>query len=133
MREIIDATYGAVPLLREQFDGMEGVERVLIYGCWAARRAGEAGLFPNDIDVLVLGSAPRRVLANRQLERVVANRDHALAVIEMQLRRRGRPGFLHGGRASSSVITGVAARSALSLLIAQEVITDVIHHRARSR
>lgn len=62
MREIIDATYGPVPLLREQFDGVEGVERVLIYGSWAARRAGEAGLFPNDIDVLVLGSAPRRVL-----------------------------------------------------------------------
>ena len=35
---------------------------MLIYGCWAARRAGEAGLFPNDIDVLVLGPAPRRVL-----------------------------------------------------------------------
>lgn len=62
MREIIDVTYGPVPLLREQFDGVEGVERVLIYGSWAARRAGEAGLFPNDIDVLVLGSAPRRVL-----------------------------------------------------------------------
>lgn len=36
-----------------------------------------------------------RMLANRQLERVVANRDHSLAVIEMQLRSRGRPGFLH--------------------------------------
>lgn len=74
-----------------------------------------------------------RMLANRQLERVAVNRDHALAVIETQLRRRGRAGFLHGGRASSSVITGVAARLALSLLIAQEVIADVIHHRARSR
>lgn len=62
MREIVDATYGPVPVLREQFDGVEGIERVLIYGSWAARRAGEAGEFPNDIDVLVLGSAPRRVL-----------------------------------------------------------------------
>lgn len=62
MREIIDATYGPVPVLREQFDGVEGAERVLIYGSWAARRAGEAGAFPNDIDVLVLGSSPRRVL-----------------------------------------------------------------------
>lgn len=62
MREIIDATYGPVPVLREQFDGVEEAERVLICGSWAARRAGEAGAFPNDIDVLVLGSAPRRVL-----------------------------------------------------------------------
>lgn len=63
MRELIAATYGPVPVLRELFDGVDGVERLLIYGSWAARRAGERGAFPNDIDVLVVGSVARRTLA----------------------------------------------------------------------
>lgn len=63
MREIVQSTYGPVPVLREAFEGLEGAEQVLIYGSWAARRAGEPGEFPRDIDVLVVGSAPRRQLA----------------------------------------------------------------------
>ena len=63
MRDLIAATYGPVPVLRELFEGIDGVERLLIYGSWAARRAGESGAFPNDIDVLVIGAVPRRTLA----------------------------------------------------------------------
>lgn len=62
MVDIIFATYGPVPVLRDLFAGVDGAERVLIYGSWAARRAGEGGAFPNDIDVLVVGSSPRREL-----------------------------------------------------------------------
>ena len=36
---------------------------MVIYGSWAARRAGESGPFPNDVDLLVIGSAPRRTLS----------------------------------------------------------------------
>lgn len=64
MRDLIAATYGPVPVLRELFADVEGVERVLIYGSWAARRAGEGGAFPNDIDVMVVGNAARRTLSN---------------------------------------------------------------------
>lgn len=42
-----------------EFAGLEGVERVAIYGSWAARNAGEHGRLPQDIDVLVIGSADR--------------------------------------------------------------------------
>ncbi|WP_129661178.1 ArsR family transcriptional regulator [Rothia halotolerans] len=63
MRDLIAATYGPVPVLRDLFEGVDGVEQLLIYGSWAARRAGESGAFPNDIDVLVIGDAPRRRLA----------------------------------------------------------------------
>lgn len=62
MREIIQSAYGPVPVLREAFTGLDGVEQVLIHGSWAARRAGEPGEFPRDIDVLVVGEAPRRQL-----------------------------------------------------------------------
>lgn len=62
MGRLVAATYGPVPVLRDAFEGVDGVERVLIYGSWAARRAGEPGAFPRDIDVLVVGDVPRRVL-----------------------------------------------------------------------
>lgn len=68
MRQLIAATYGPVPVLRELFDGVDGVDELLIYGSWAARRAGESGAFPNDVDVLVVGSAPRRTLADLAAE-----------------------------------------------------------------
>lgn len=63
MRALIDATYGPVPVLRDAFEGLDGADQVFIYGSWAARRHGEPGAFPNDIDVLVVGDAPRRVLS----------------------------------------------------------------------
>lgn len=68
MRDLIAATYGPVPVLRELFEGVDGVEELLIYGSWAARRSGESGAFPNDLDVLVVGDAPRRVLTELAAE-----------------------------------------------------------------
>lgn len=62
MRDLIAATYGPVPVLRELFEGLDGVDQIMIYGSWAARRAGESGAFPRDIDVLVVGDAPRKTL-----------------------------------------------------------------------
>lgn len=63
MSDLIAATYGPVPVLRELFDDIAGADQVFIYGSWAARRAGESGPFPNDVDVLVIGSVPRRTLS----------------------------------------------------------------------
>lgn len=64
MGDLIAATYGPIPVLRELLAGIDGVAAAYIYGSWAARRQGEAGEFPRDIDVLVVGVAPRRALAD---------------------------------------------------------------------
>ncbi len=55
MDEIIQATYGPVPVLRELLDGQPGLQEAFIYGSWAARRSGQPGPFPHDIDVIVIG------------------------------------------------------------------------------
>jgi hypothetical protein len=55
MDEIIHATYGPVPVLRELLSGMAGIEEAFVYGSWAARRSGESGPFPADIDVMLVG------------------------------------------------------------------------------
>ena len=55
MSEIIAATYGPVPVLRKLLAMKPGIAQVYIYGSWAARRAGEFGPAPRDIDVVVVG------------------------------------------------------------------------------
>ncbi len=64
MQELIASTYGPVPVLREVLADVDGIDAAYIYGSWAARRAGEAGEFPHDLDVFVIGDASRRVLAD---------------------------------------------------------------------
>ena len=56
MAEIVAAAYGPVPVLRSLLEAKPGVEAAYIYGSWAARRAGEPGPPPRDIDVVVIGS-----------------------------------------------------------------------------
>ena len=55
MAEIIAMTYGPVPVLRSLLQAQPGVDEAFIYGSWAARRCGEPGPPPRDIDVLVVG------------------------------------------------------------------------------
>lgn len=55
MDEIIRAAYGPVPVLRELLDSVDGIEEAFVYGSWAARRSGQPGAFPADVDVLLIG------------------------------------------------------------------------------
>lgn len=64
MAEIVAASYGPVPVLRELLAGVPGVDLAFVYGSWAARRTGRPGKFPRDVDVLVVGTASRAALAD---------------------------------------------------------------------
>ncbi|MDR1188428.1 MAG: ArsR family transcriptional regulator [Bifidobacteriaceae bacterium] len=57
LTELLAVTYGPVPVLREELDGIDGIEEAWIYGSWAERYLGVAGRSPGDVDVLVVGSA----------------------------------------------------------------------------
>lgn len=59
VRDLAVLACGVPEIIAAEFTGLAGVERVLIYGSWAARNAGERGRLPQDIDVLVVGSADR--------------------------------------------------------------------------
>lgn len=56
MAEIIAATYGPVPVLRELLGANPTVEGAFIYGSWAERRTGVEGLPPRDVDVMAIGT-----------------------------------------------------------------------------
>jgi predicted nucleotidyltransferase len=73
LTEILEYIYGPRTVISEEFSGILGVTRLLIFGSWAARHAGEAGPVPHDIDVLVVGDADRAAVytaADRAQERI---------------------------------------------------------------
>ncbi|TXI52898.1 winged helix-turn-helix domain-containing protein [Mycolicibacter arupensis] len=55
LTSIILSTFGPHVVVRREFSRVEGVEKIIIFGSWAARFAGAVGPPPNDIDVLVVG------------------------------------------------------------------------------
>lgn len=75
--EILLLTYGPAVVLPQALANVDGIEQAYIYGSWAARREGEPGSPPGDIDVLVIGTPSRRALyeasetAQRRLQREV--------------------------------------------------------------
>ncbi|HEY5848450.1 MAG TPA: ArsR family transcriptional regulator [Microlunatus sp.] len=62
LAELMALTYGPEPVLRDLLAAMPQVQEAYIYGSWAARRTGEPGPVPVDIDVIVIGSSPTSVL-----------------------------------------------------------------------
>lgn len=71
LTEIVLATMGPRRLVRDAFVNLPGLDRLLIYGSWAARYLGEAGPPPNDLDVLVVGTPDRAAVyeAAEEVER----------------------------------------------------------------
>jgi predicted nucleotidyltransferase len=59
LTELVLMAFGPPLVVAEVFDSVTGVERLYIYGSWAARYKGESGPTPNDVDVLVVGHVNR--------------------------------------------------------------------------
>ena len=57
LHSILLKTVGPKAVLETQLHGLPGVERALIYGSWARRYYGEAGPLPQDVDLMVVGTA----------------------------------------------------------------------------
>lgn len=72
IRDLIAATRGPVPVLRELFQGIDGVDQLLIHGSWAARQASESGAPPTSmcswwvmsLAVCCRGSPPKRMISS---------------------------------------------------------------------
>ena len=62
LRSILMQTVGVVGRLGDVLRGMEGVQEAFVFGSWAARLEGEPGPFPNDVDVLVIGTSTLRAI-----------------------------------------------------------------------
>ena len=59
LTELVLMAFGPPLVVAEEFAGVEGIEKLFLYGSWAARQVGEPGRSPGDVDVLVLGKVDR--------------------------------------------------------------------------
>jgi len=59
LAQLVLMSFGPPLVVGEEFATLAGVERVFIFGSWAARYAGEPGAAPNDVDVLLVGTPDR--------------------------------------------------------------------------
>jgi hypothetical protein len=77
LQELLELTYGPAVVLPDVLADVPDVREAFIYGSWAARRLGEPGPAPRDVDVVVVGDATRNALgavgdeATRRLHREV--------------------------------------------------------------
>lgn len=59
LTELLFLSWGPLQVIAEEFAGLDGAERVLIFGSWAARYLQQQGPPPHDLDVLVVGHPAR--------------------------------------------------------------------------
>jgi DNA-binding transcriptional ArsR family regulator len=77
LTELLELTYGPAAVLPDVLAGLTGVREAFVYGSWAARRLGEPGAAPRDVDVVVVGTTSQARLleaaevASRRLHREV--------------------------------------------------------------
>lgn len=59
LTELLFLSWGAMQVVAGEFSELEGAERVLIFGSWAARYLQSPGPPPHDLDVLIVGRPTR--------------------------------------------------------------------------
>lgn len=59
LSELVLRSFGPPLVIAEEFETLEGIDDLYIFGSWAARAAGSPGRTPHDVDVLVLGRPDR--------------------------------------------------------------------------
>jgi hypothetical protein len=59
LAQLATMAFGPPVVIGEEFDEVDGIDAIYIYGSWAARYLGEHGPSPQDIDVLLLGKPDR--------------------------------------------------------------------------
>src|SRR5205814_314206 len=59
LAELLFLSWGPLQVVADEFSKLDGTERVLIFGSWAARYLQRPGPPPHDLDVLVVGRPTR--------------------------------------------------------------------------
>ncbi len=57
LHSILLKTIGPKAVVEQQLRGLRGVKQALIYGSWARRYHGEPGPLPQDVDLMIIGTA----------------------------------------------------------------------------
>jgi predicted nucleotidyltransferase len=56
LAQLLMMSFGPRQVIAKEFGSLPGVEKLFIFGSWAARFEGDRGFPPSDIDVLIIGN-----------------------------------------------------------------------------
>lgn len=104
LARLVLMSFGPPYVIQEEFGTLGDVERIFIYGSWAARHAGERGPAPHDVDVLLVGTPDRDAVyeaARRAEERL--GREVNVTIPDAQRWETAEDGFTRQLRASPLV------------------------------
>jgi len=59
LRELVEVTFGPRAVVEQEFEPLDHIESLYLFGSWAARYGGLEGAAPGDVDVLVVGNPDR--------------------------------------------------------------------------
>ena len=59
LHELVLLSYGPAVVIPKLLRGIDGIQDAYLYGSWTARRLGEPGSPPGDIDLRIVGDPPR--------------------------------------------------------------------------
>lgn len=68
LTNLLSLGYGPKPAVEAALTGIPGIEHAFIGGSWAARYHGQAGAFPHDVDVIVVGKTNRDDVTDAVIE-----------------------------------------------------------------
>ncbi len=93
---LLQLSYGPAVVVPRELGGVTGIDSAYIYGSWAARRVGQPGTPPGDIDVLVVGNPSRAAVAEAagRAERVLG-REVNIRIVSPLAWRSGADPFLN--------------------------------------
>ena len=114
LTDLLAVTYGPLPVLTDALRDVPGVQRAFIYGSWAARYRGEPGPVPDDVDVLVVGTADPDDL-NDVARQVEPQLGRAVNI------RRLRPATWRESDTDDAFLTSVRSRPLVELSLAPSV------------
>lgn len=109
LRALLAIAFGPQRILSESLSGIEGIERALIFGSFAARAAGVPGSSPRDVDLLIVGTPERAAVYD------------ALEGLDSALRREVNVTFLRPERwaaGDEELVKRIAANPTIELRFA---------------
>lgn len=102
--------FGPATLIGPELGRIEGVDEAYLYGSWAARYQGEAGLDPTDIDVIVIGGPSRIAVAGAERRLMeLLGREVNVSIVTLEEWEAAASGFLKDVRSRPLVAVELGA------------------------
>jgi len=126
LAQILARSYGPVRVIHDELRTVPGIAEVVIFGSYAARYQGQMGTPPRDIDVLVVGDPPGRLMrrANARMEETIGMTVQ-ITTVSLDQWHDAATGFLHDVQSKPMIPLDLNLDPPVSFLMAVDRVSLV--------